>query len=483
MHKIKNMKPIFCIILLLISQSQLKEINILFLTDIHLDYLYDSNSAPSDYCRNKANPLDITQLDDDFGRPNCDSPKTLFNSMLSNLKTKYEKLDLIILTGDQIAHFLYSVDIGDKSKNKLIYKQIFEYIEESLRKLYPSATVLPVVGNNDFYEYYTTPDAESRKTQTDFFRKLYFNSPAFDKGKLNGDYKTTVNDGLYYSYQYDKDLKFIMFNSVIFNKKNKNYNTTDCDRELSWLENELKGPGRKIISMHVPFYPFYWNFKTEFYANDEVYVKKFDDLMFKYRDTILNVFSSHLHWNKFGVRVRDLNSMEYLYEMDKLSKEFKSKDFLELSKRELKKNIKYFNNFNFASLSPAYHCNPSYTVIDFNMERLKIGNIQTHSADLRKAVPAEGNTLEWSIQYNLQSDLGFTNFDNEDMYDFIYNRVNQPDMLKLYPYYTGGFPRYEEEYFNLLIQKGNIDPSTDFRKLFCPYKEIFEADLKKCEEL
>jgi hypothetical protein len=486
------MKNIFYItFLLFINILANEQLNFLFLTDIHLDLLYDSLSNHETLCRNTESPFNMTLYNYDFGRYDCDTPTTLFNSMLNNLKQNQDKLDLIILNGDQIAHNLYKVPLGDdKLENKKLYKKIFEFIYKNFQIMYPGVPILPVIGNNDFYEHYTTPDPDSKKEQVNYFKSLYFNNTAM-LDNLNTDHEATLNDGMYYSYKFKEGLKFIMFNSVIYSYNNKKFSNIDCDRELEWLERELNTNEKKIICMHVPPYPFYYDNRTEFYIREE-YMKKFDDLMYKYKDTVVNVLSSHLHWMKFGIRFKS-QLVNYVFhestlpetDMDRfINTIVRSKKILNRSKQLRVVEEKYFNVINFASLSPVYDNSPTYSVIKFNSGIHQIDNIKTFHANLNNTLPVHsGSNLDWDIQYDLKKDFGFSTFDNEDIYDFIYNRVQQLEIKKLLPYYLGGYPRYDSVYFSRLIQLGMIDESTDYKKLLCAYKEIFEVEVKKCEDL
>jgi hypothetical protein len=461
--------------------------DILFLTDIHLDILYDSQSPTSSLCRNLKAPFNVTISENDYGKYDCDTPTTLLNSMVSNLRQKYSTLDLIILNGDQIAHNLFKIDLGDIGKNKQVYHDTFALIYKMLKMGYPEATILPTIGNNDFYEHYTTPTPDSLKEQTDFFKSLYFNSENMDMADLNTDHDESISDGMYYSYRLG-DTKFIMLNSVVFTVKNKRFDPVECDRQLHWLEKELDSPEKKIISMHVPPYPFFFENKTDFLMNETV-LKKFDDLMYKYRDNILNVLSSHLHWMKFGIRAKTEYS-DFVFhqttlpetDMDRfINTVVRSKKILNRSKQVRASLTKYFNIINFAALSPIYFNNPTYSIIEYDIDRHRIDNIKTFSADLNKTL-AHDQTLNWSIQYNLKKDLGFRNFDNDDIYDFVYRRYEDVKIEQLLPYFLGASPRYEEFYKDLLLKRGMYDTDDGLRKFLCSFREIFEDDLKKCEE-
>jgi hypothetical protein len=479
---------LFFLLCLVIELVCKRYADVLFLTDIHIDILYDSSSQTTTACRNIKDPFNVTINEKDFGRYDCDSPVSLFNSMFSSLKSNYNNLDLIILNGDQIGHDLYSIDLGDKSKNRQLYHDSFSFIYKVLKTGYPEATILPVIGNNDFYEHYSTPDESSKKEQINFFKSLYFSSENINKTNLNPDFEETVNDSMYYSYRID-DTKFIMLNSVIYTLKNKNFNLADCDRELEWFVKELKSPGKKLICLHVPPYPFFWANKTEFFFRQE-YMKKFDDLMYEYRDSIINVLSSHLHWMKFGIRVKSeftnflfRNSNLPETDMDRfIDTVVRSKKILNRSKQIKMNKIKYFNLINLASLSPIFSNSPTYSILQYDIDNHRINNIRTYSGDLNRTL-LHNEPLQWDIQYDLKKDFKFQNFNSEDIYDFVYHRVEQPEIKRLLPYYIGGYPRFNVFYMKQIIKEGIIDVDDDYKKFLCAYKEIFRQEIELCEDL
>jgi hypothetical protein len=363
--------------------------------------------------------------------------------MFNDLKQRYNKLDLIILNGDQIAHRFFKLDIGDKHKKQLYYDS-FNFIYEILKTGYPEATILTVIGNNDFFEHYTTPEGESKKEQISFFNSLYFTSGNMDIANLNFDFEETISDSMYYSYKLG-GTKFIILNSINYSTLNIKFNITDCDRQLKWLERELSGPGKKFITMHLPPFPFYWINKTDFYYLHEEYIERFDDLVYRYRDSIINVFASHLHWMKFGILIRNETRSADI-EIERLDK-VRTKKIIDKSQD----SKKYFNIIHFASVSPIYYNNPIYSVLKYDKDKQILNNIITYSADLNRTLLYH-QPLQWNSRYDSKKDLGFIDFNNENMYDLVYHHLEQPRYRLIIPYYLGGYPRYGNYKERLLIR-------------------------------
>ena len=75
--------------------------NILYLTDIHLDLLYDSNSEINGQfitrCKNNENLETHLLKSFDYGRYSCNSNENLLKETLADIKKKFSDIDLIII--------------------------------------------------------------------------------------------------------------------------------------------------------------------------------------------------------------------------------------------------------------------------------------------------------------------------------------------------------------------------------------------------
>jgi predicted MPP superfamily phosphohydrolase len=461
---------------------------ILFLSDVHLELLYDSRTTTKQKfllkCKNSTDYLNHEVLPFDYGRYNCNPSVVLLQTALKDIYSKFPSLDLIILGGDLIAHGLYDLSIGlEKEVNKNLYKETFLTIYNEIKKLYPNTKIVPIIGNNDFYEHYQTPDSKSQKEQIDFFKNLYFTGLDKDSSNklnfknLNINYDESLNAGMYYSY-FDKNLriKIIVLNSNIFSLKNNKLNRDEAFKQLQFLEDELADVERRnskcFVVSHIPAFPYYNSKKFEFFYNDD-FSRKIEELMYRYKNSIVVTVSGHTHWSKSGVRVKYDESQPRLRYTDK--------------------NEYFFSSINLPSLSPIFYNNPGYSVIIYDKNSRSINNIETHYADLQKTMANDEFTKNIEISpgdlfsniYDFKSNLSFTNFDSRDFYDFIYNRLENSEILKSYQLMLGGrnvnssLEAYKE-YVIFMKSQGMIESESNLKIFKCSHKILFTTEADEC---
>src|SRR5690349_4571309 len=94
-------------LIIFITQVCMKKIT--YISDVHLDILYDSNTSDSKLlsCRNGKDYLNYFLKEFDYGRFNCNPSEVLFKSALSDMHNKLSNPDLVIIGGDMISHGLY----------------------------------------------------------------------------------------------------------------------------------------------------------------------------------------------------------------------------------------------------------------------------------------------------------------------------------------------------------------------------------------
>lgn len=498
---------------------------ILFLTDVHLDILYDSNtSSQKDFflrCKNSSDYLNQELLPYDYGRYNCNPSEVLLTTALKDMKKNFPDLDMIIIGGDLISHGLYDLHVskdGSKEKNKELFKQTFNTILSRIRNTYPKIKILPVLGNNDFYEHYQTPDEDSLKEQIQFLKHLYFESDASnyfysqEKENFNPNFNETIAKGMYYSY-FNPDLNthFIGLNSNMFSINNLKITEENSLQQLDFLEKELekikKKKGKVFIMMHIPPYPQYTENNTGFFYVEK-FSKRFEEIVVKYREYIINTLCGHLHWSKVGVRnslfgknIDDANSIKRLSSNSRnnLSNRLRG-PFIPVSAGESKNNVfntsNYFSLVNFHGLTPLHFSNPAYSIIHFNTESHLIDNIEVHFADLQKTwdkdknyefsknVEIDPNVLFDTI-YHYKDDFLFSKFDDDDFYDFVNKRIDNLETFKIYQLFIAGYKKNPtdmeyEEYKMFLRNRGMMDFDTDFKYFKCAFKILYETELKHC---
>jgi hypothetical protein len=477
---------------------------IIFLTDIHLDILYDSNSSNNNLiqCKNSKDYLSHFLKTYDYGRYNCNPTEIILKSALNDMKNKIASPDLLILGGDLIAHNLYKFNISnnsnDKTENKKLYKQTFQKIYDSIRVTFPNVKILSLIGNNDFYEHYDTPDESTKLEQEEYFKNIFLtnnnNNLATD---FNSDFPLTIANGMYYSfYSNDLDTKFIFLNSNQFSVKNEKFSESDADEQILWLEKELKlsaGINQKVfILMHIPLYPHYFENTVNFMLR-EAYVKKMEEIGFRYRKNIINYLSGHTHWSKFGVRLNYKNENDIKEHFPK----FLEKKNIIHPDTKITNNETFLSNINFPSLTPVYFNNPGYSIISFDRQNRHITNIENHYADLKETLDDKSEyslNLEikdlWKFSYNFKNDFNFDKFDSGDFSDFISKRLEDKDTMQKYLLYISGYNKDASvgeisKYMDYIKTTGNIDAATATNILsknmfICSHKILFSSEIDKC---
>ena len=75
------------------------------LSDTHIKLAYDEAVNKSNYCQKKlGNPKDKTLAP--FGRYKCDPPPALVEEMFKHYKRAWGNPDVILFTGDHVAHYI-----------------------------------------------------------------------------------------------------------------------------------------------------------------------------------------------------------------------------------------------------------------------------------------------------------------------------------------------------------------------------------------
>lgn len=469
--------------------------NILYLTDIHLDLLYDSDSPfIGEFilrCKNRKNLEESTTKPYDYGRYYCNSNENLLKRTLDDAKKKYNDVAAIIVSGDQIAHGLINLDLNKtKDENKILYKKTFSTIYHNLKQTYPYATIITAIGNNDFYQHYDFMDESSRLEQISFLKSLYFEN--FDPQYFNSDFNETISNAFYYSqYEPTLNIKFIVLNTVILSLKNQKKILSDefAWKQFEFLERELqlaKKVGQSVILVfHIPPFAYYVNNNVEFFYYEE-YSQKMEKVIYDFKNIIINVFTGHIHTSKVGVRSRLVGNFLPQKSIEQNSKFGFAPRSVEIDN--------FFSSVSFPSLTPIFSNNPGYSIIKFNPEFLKIEEIEIHHADLKKTLN-EDMTLSrnenispenlFSIIYSFKKDFGFFNFDNSDFYNFISNRINDAAILSKYTMFSIGARKSNDEKdriisLDIMKRAGLIDFENGYKIFKCVHKMFYSKEIDMC---
>lgn len=344
------------------SENLIKNSNklrILYLSDIHLDLLYDSKAETLPYeCKfrkeknnnyNYNEEEDLSNLsnlqdfeyetninldENDFGKKFCDTNKNLFNLLLDKAKSLNIEFDYVIILGDNVNHTLNFDQINIK-KN---YEDVFRYIRTAVEERFSSSDVLFCLGNNDFVERYDFPNtmedynSQIKKIESQLLRINNHTIEDSDKSNSTSDDIRIDSSHSYsnswYSYKLNNQVIAVMLNSVLFNKKMSfgKYSPQHLsdlsdliEKQFLFLEITLKQAlerkQKTLIHFHIPMNNFYDIVNSNLVLNDimDKYLIRFDEICFKYRDAILKIITGHLHFSALSVRNSSLNASSLLY--------------------------------------------------------------------------------------------------------------------------------------------------------------------------
>lgn len=393
--------------------------NILYLSDIHFDFFYDSNTEVSSLqCKkSKGEPLqfdDGVVLQNDFGKFRCNTNTELLNAILDKTKELNSSLgfDKIVIMGDMITHYL-NLDTVNIQAN---YEKSFEAIKKQLLSRFPSTPILFILGNNDFVERYNIPDEYSEfQRQVKNIEENFLSLPdsvdksstIFSEVKIDWKGEEISTKRLWYSYSFNDSTVGIFLNSVFWSSSaNDKGNATPealALEQLKFLEDELnkaKSQNLKvIIHNHIPMHCNYFegklrkNWKSRF-------LTKFEEIVFQYSEIIITIFSSHIHKGSLAIRESKMG--------------------------------KIISTIYMPSVSPSNGTNPGFSVLKLRFS--KIQSLQNYYLDLNQSNKAKKPIFK-EFDYN-QFFAG--SIDASSVKSYLKSRdFNEETFLKYLNYFNG----------------------------------------------
>lgn len=277
----------------LFSPSFNSQAVILHLSDIHFDQLYQINSSSTCLqgkfdlrcCRKDSIPIYPFRNASKWGDFNCDTPILLIQNLLLWIKENYKghkgnkkheenKENIIIYTGDTVAHNDISQSFMDNIQTLKDFSKLIQYY-------LPNITFIPTLGNHDTYPV----DQMSSILHQKLFIELVdtWNIPIYSRD-------TFIKGGYY--HRFVNNITIISLNTVYYVHNNLfNINMSDIQsrEQLIWLEN-LIGMSKKVwIIGHVP-------------PSSNVHVeyrKSLLNIIEKYSSVIEYTFWGHTHNDEF----------------------------------------------------------------------------------------------------------------------------------------------------------------------------------------
>ena len=145
------------------------------LTDLHLNPDYQADvDVRNTYCNSGIYEKKAKDLAP-FGRPGCDSPQLLVESIMKQMKQQHSDLDVILVPGDLVAHGL-SVEMPELNRDSKYNRltAVIDSVSDLFETYFSSVIVLPTIGNNDTEYHYDPPIGANKSGYYDLLIKDWF---------------------------------------------------------------------------------------------------------------------------------------------------------------------------------------------------------------------------------------------------------------------------------------------------------------------
>ena len=198
-----------------------------------------------------------------MGRMMCDSPQILVETMFQSYLDTWGKPDVLIITGDQVAHHIAlepSMTSPDDWYGNYSYELLIETLDVAaslIQKYFGDVVVLPVIGNNDSkYHDSAVPEADKKSyyehTHDLWFKQIKGNAHFANDPQLVKSFST----GGFYRVDLTDTLSFLGLNSMYYAEDGEeSFYADEQEVQLVWLESQLalaSSTSRKfIIADHI----------------------------------------------------------------------------------------------------------------------------------------------------------------------------------------------------------------------------------------
>ena len=226
----------------LATLANAKQVKFGVLTDLHLNLDYQADlDAWKTYCNTGIHEQKAKDLAP-FGRPGCDSPQLLVESLMKQMKQQHGDLDVILVPGDLVTHGL-SVEMPEINRESKYDRltAVIDSVSDLFEFYFSSVIVLPTIGNNDTEYHYDPPTGANKSGYYDLLIKDWFTQHTGNQDLSNLDnIKSTLKEGGWYRVDIPgAELSVLSLNTLFYNMKNKEEHTSVDDEQLDWLEAQL----------------------------------------------------------------------------------------------------------------------------------------------------------------------------------------------------------------------------------------------------
>ncbi|CAI2369527.1 unnamed protein product [Moneuplotes crassus] len=442
-------------ILLATTLAGTYKVKVGIINDLHYEPFYQTGSDIQRYCRSDNSPLKwITGYTQDnaspFGEYRCDAPKRLINLMLDKLDEIDPDIDVLLVSGDFIAHGI-AVEITDKvhDQYQILKDSISEVFLEMINKKFPNAIVLPAIGNNDIKYHYVSP--QRGVTAPDYYPFMYdliFEKMDGNKNIGTQDMRDTFTKFGGFRYDYSDDISFISFNSLYYNNKVPSKDTQIKKAQFDWLANTIdqeQSERKFVIFFHV--YPGVYIIKSPKSFWEQEAQLEFNRIIQRNSHKIILVTGAHSHYADVKVF---------------FDKEFTIQDFMNPKETEFRANPVWALLVT-PSISPVFTNNPGVTHLNLNDGFAD--NITWTFLELNR-YPSDESEAQYNT-FSLEQQCGIFKFTPEQVANFIKSLIK--DKYALYKYLAHKIGFQGENIVNALLGYKELGTITfkDESEYFC----------------
>jgi len=328
-----------------------------------------------------------------YGRFGCDSPMTLVEATLQEMKRVWATPDWIFITGDLAAHGLPNRG------------EAMEATTRMMKRAFPDVPLYFCFGNNDVAETNYQMDCSSEWLE--FAYSLWGKYIPDDQKKTflqMGAYRVNISHSQQPSVFETKKapLRLLVLNTMLYSvRSNHKYEKDPCG-QFEWMENELqeaRNDSAKVYLMsHIMpgtdsygFTPL-WNFDQN---------ARYFDLLQEYSDVIAGQFYGHVHNDEFRVYGEsapgEKKSVPEIPQ-ERQQRQLQQGQELKIVKGEKQETLQGLVN---PAVSPIYGNNPEFRLTSYNPETFAISDYRIHYMDLLES--NEQETPIWNFLYSFES--------------------------------------------------------------------------------
>ncbi|CAG9764587.1 unnamed protein product [Ceutorhynchus assimilis] len=365
-----------------VYQNDTDSVQILQITDVHLDPLYSpgSNAKCSEpLCCDSgvpANPEDAAGYWGDYKV--CDMPWHTMENMMERIREKHKHIDWIYFTGDIVSHRSWATSVQSNTES---IKLMFTLLE----KTFPNKTVFPILGNHEAHpaDFYS-PDTVDKTSNVSTQWLLDLAADEWSRWLPNAT-QSTIRKGGYYTVLVKPGFRIVALNSNVCFISNLwlIYENLDTFGQLQWLVNVLSQAeknGEKVhILSHVPS-------SDDINSCVKIWSKEFRKIVLRFSDTIVAQFNGHTHMDEFK-----------LY--------FNASDMTEV------KNVAY----NGASFATFVGSNPDYRIYEVDNNNMSVTDYSQYTFNLTQANSNAKSYPEWYKLYSFKETYGLPDLTHKSL--------------------------------------------------------------------